>query len=165
MRTVITFCTLCLLAVVSSPLESADLLKVGVFRVNASPPIGSPVAYAATRKIVDPLSARGIVLVAGETTVVLCAVDWIGIGNGGLDVWRERIAAAAGTTARDVSVHTLHQHDGCRCDFTTEAIMEKEGLGGKKFDNVFLRTVIQKVATAVSTAKANAIEITHLGFG
>jgi hypothetical protein len=166
MQTVKTICLVCLLTVtISSDVFSAELLKVKAFRVDASPPIGSPVAYAPARKIVDPLSARGIVLIAGETTVVLCAVDWIGIGNGGQDVWRERLAEAAGTTAKYVSVHVLHQHDGCRCDFTAEEIMEKAGLGGKKFDNVFLRSTIQKVAEAVKKAKADAVEVTHLGFG
>lgn len=149
----------------SANIQSAELLKVGVFCVDASPPIGSPVAYAPARKIVDPLTARGIVLIAGDTTVVLCAVDWIGIGNEGLDVWRERLAEAAGTSASYVSVNSLHQHDGCRCDFTAEALLQEVGLGGKKFDNNFSRTVIQNVAKAVKQAKADAVEITDLGFG
>ena len=37
-------------------------LRIGVFRVDVTPPLGSPVAYAPARKIEDPLSARGIVL-------------------------------------------------------------------------------------------------------
>lgn len=149
----------------SSNIQSAELLKVGVFRVDASPPVGSPVAYAPAREVLDPLSARGIVLIAGDTTVVLCAVDWIGIGNEGLDIWRERLADAAGTSARFVSVHSLHQHDGCRCDFTAEALLQEVGLGGKKFDNNFSRTIIQNVSESVKQAVANAVEVTQLGFG
>ncbi len=140
-------------------------VKVGVFRVDASPPIGSPVAYAKTQKITDPLSARGVVVTFGKETVVLCAVDWLGIGNEGMDIWRERLAQAAGTTVNNVSIHSLHQHDGCRCDFTSEKIYEKYGLGGMKQDNNFLRTVIQNVSDAVKKAKAEATPVTHLGFG
>ena len=58
-----------------------DALRVGVFRVDVSPPLGSPVAYAPARKIEDPLSARGIVLLGAGEPIVLCAVDSIGIGN------------------------------------------------------------------------------------
>ena len=35
-------------------------LKIAVFRVDATPPLGSPVAYAPTRSVEDPLSARGV---------------------------------------------------------------------------------------------------------
>ncbi|HEU4607390.1 MAG TPA: hypothetical protein VFS31_04720, partial [Chitinophagaceae bacterium] len=93
-------------------------LKVGAFKVDASPPIGSPVAYATTRSITDSLSARGIVILSDQKPIVLCAVDWIGIANEGLEVWKERLAKAAGTTTDRVSVHSLHQHDAPRCDFT-----------------------------------------------
>ena len=76
----------------------AGPLKVGVFDVDASPPIGSPMAYDPTKEVTTPLSCRGIVLLGDEAPVVLCAVDWIGIGNGGNREFRERLAAAAGTT-------------------------------------------------------------------
>jgi hypothetical protein len=144
---------------------SSDLIKVGVFEINATPPIGSPVAYAKTRSIADSLSAMGIVILSDEKPVVLCAVDWIGIANEGQDAWRESLAKAAGTTIDRVSVHTIHQHDGCLCDFTTEDILNEYGLGGWRFDTLFLRNTIRSVAIAVRNAIQTAQPITHLGFG
>ena len=88
-------------------------LHIATFNVDATPPIGSPVAYAATRKIEDPLSARGIVVFGGGKPIVLCAVDWIGIGNGGQDVWKEKLAQAAGTTADRACQIAAREHDGC----------------------------------------------------
>jgi hypothetical protein len=140
------------------------LVKIGVFKVNVTPPIGSPVAYAMTRAIEDSLTAKGIVLISDDNPVVLCAVDWIGIANEGQDAWRESLAKAAGTTIDRVSVHAVHQHDGCRCDFTTESILNEYGLGGWRYDNTFLRKTIQSVAIAVQNAKQTAQAITHLGF-
>src|SRR6267378_808479 len=68
-------------------------LKVGVFEADVTPPIGSPVAYAMTRSIVDPLSARGmVVFIDDQKPVVLCAVDWIGISNEGNDLWKRKLA-------------------------------------------------------------------------
>jgi hypothetical protein len=143
----------------------SNSIKVGVFEIDVSPPIGSPVAYAYARSIVDSLTAKGIVILSDEKPVVLCAVDWIGIANEGQDAWRESLAKAAGTTTDRVSVHTVHQHDGVSCDFTTEAILDEYGLGGWKSDTSFLHNTIQSVATAVEHAKQNAQPITHMGFG
>ncbi len=145
---------------------AADSVKIGTFNVDATPPIGSPVAYAPARSIVDPLSARGIVILAGDQKpVVLCAVDWIGIGNGGQDVWKEKLAEAAGTTPERVAVHVLHQHDGCRCDFSAEDLLVPHGLDGKRMDTKFTMDVIARVSKAIVKAKGKAQEVTHVGIG
>ena len=157
-----------LVAMVSmcSPAFSADTLKIATFNVDATPPIGSPVAYAPARSIVDPLSARGIIVLAGDQQpVVLCAVDWIGIGNGGQDVWKEQLAAAAGTTPDRVAVHVLHQHDGCRCDFSAEDLLAAHGLDGKRMDRKFAMDTINSVAEAIRKAKPKAQKVTHVGIG
>ena len=142
----------------------ADSIRVGVFEVNVTPPIGSPVAYAKTRSIVDSLTAKGIIILSDEKPVVLCAVDWIGIANEGQDAWRESLAEAAGTTTDRVSVHVVHQHDGCRCNLTTDRILIKYGLGEWRIDTVFIQNTIKSVALAVQNAKQNAQPVTHLGF-
>lgn len=143
----------------------AQVLKVGVFRVDATPPLGTPVAYAPATKILDPLSARGIVLLSEQKPIVLCVVDWLGIANEGLEQWRKGLAKAAGTSIDRVSVHAVHQHDGMRCDFSSESILESYGLGGMKYNNDFLKTVINNTAEAVATAKREAQAISHIGFG
>ena len=140
-------------------------LRVATFNVDATPELGTPVAYAPAREILDPLSARGIVILGSGKPIVLCAVDWIGIGNGGHDAWREKLAAAAGTSVERVSVHTLHQHDGARCDFTAEALLAQRGLGGKHFDVLFARRVIDAAGKAIRAAIEQARPVTHLGIG
>lgn len=144
--------------------ESSQL-RVGVFRADATPPLGSPVAYAPVIKIEDPLTARGIVLLGAGEPIVLCAVDWIGIANGGHDVWRQRLAAAAGTTPDRVAVHALHQHDGVRCDFSAEELLAAQGLGGLRFDVPFVRQTIVGVEQAIGEAIATARPVSHLGVG
>ena len=140
-------------------------LRVAVFCVDASPPIGSPVAYVPARKIEDPLSARGIVLLGAGRPVVLCAVDWIGISNGGYDVWRDELARATGTSPERVAVHAVHQHEGPRCDSATEELLAAHGLGGKRFDAPFARRVIEQTAAAIREALPSARRVTHLGVG
>ena len=146
-------------------LATADTLRVGVFDVDASPPVGSPLAYDPTKGVLIPLSCRGIVIAGAEKPIVLCAVDWIGIGNAGQTVFRESLAVAAGTDASHVAVHTLHQHDAPTCDFSTEEMLEKYGLNGKWSDAGWNRVVIQRAAEAVKQALATAQPITHVGLG
>jgi hypothetical protein len=140
-------------------------LRIAVFQVDATPPIGSPVAYAPTRKVEDPLSARGIVLLGVDRPIVLCAVDWLGIGNDGHQIFREKLAQAAETTVDRVTVHALHQHDAPRCDFRAEEILTEYGLGGTKFNSAFCRNVIENAATAVRLAIPEAKPVTHIGVG
>lgn len=140
-------------------------LKVSVFQADATPPLGTPVAYALARKIEDPLSARGIVLLGVGKPIVLCAVDWISIANGGHDAWRERLAQAVGTSVDRVTVHVLHQHDGVRCDFSAEELLAPQGLAGKRFDVLFVRRAIADAAQAAKASLEKAQPVTHLGVG
>jgi hypothetical protein len=140
-------------------------LRISVFQADATPPLGTPVAYALARKIEDPLTARGIVLMGVGKPIVLCAVDWISISNGGHDVWRESLAQAVGTSVDRVTVHVLHQHDGVRCDFTAEKLLAQQGLAGKRFDVLFVRKAIADAAQAAKASLENAQPVTHLGVG
>lgn len=145
--------------------KTVDALRIAVFKTDATPPLGSPVAYAPARKIDDPLSARGIVLLGAGKPIVLCAVDWIGIANDGHDAWREALAEAAKTTPDRVAVHTLHQHDAPRCDFSAEEWMAAHGLRGERFDVTFARKTIAVAADALRAAMPKAQTVTHVGVG
>lgn len=159
-------CCLCFISPTETHAGGATRrLKVGVFRVDATPPIGSPVLNTYAGKIEDSLSARGIVILSGGKPVVLCSVDWVGIANEGMDMWRSALARAAGTDIERVSVHVVHQHDAPRCDFTTEKILREYGFGGARFDTAFLYRVIRNTSLAVEKAVRNATVVTHIGFG
>jgi hypothetical protein len=140
-------------------------LKIGLFDVDASPPIGSPMAYDPTAEVLTPLSCRGVVLVGSGEPIVLCAVDWIGIGNETHDEFRAALARAAGTTPERVAVHALHQHDAPWADASIEALLETQGAGRRTFDTPFARSVIRKAAEAVGRAAREARPVTHLGLG
>ena len=76
-------------------------VKLAVFDVDATPPLGSAMAYDPVKRLDEmTLRCRGIVLLGAEKPIVLCAVDWIGIANEGHDAFRDALAEAAGTTPR-----------------------------------------------------------------
>jgi hypothetical protein len=145
--------------------EAADALKAGIFAIDASPPVGSPLAYDPTKGVVHPLSCRGIVLIGKGQPVVLCAVDWIGIANDGQVEFRQALAQAAGTDPKRVVVHTLHQHDAPLCDFSTDRMLAQHGINREITDASFARDVIARASAAVRVACQDARPVTHIGLG
>jgi len=140
-------------------------VRVGVFAVDASPPVGSALAYGPAKEVTTPLSCRGVVLLGKDRPVVLCAVDWIGIGNDGQKEFRESLANAAGTSIERVAVHALHQHGAPRCDFSADRLLAPYGINDQVFDAAFARGVIGRAAEAVKQALGRAEPVTHLGIG
>jgi len=148
-----------------TPLLADEALKVSTFEVDASPPVGSPLAYDPTKETSSPLSCRGIVIVpGGDKPIVLCTIDWLGVANAAHQEFRERLAVAAGTSVDRVSVHALHQHDAPRCDFSTEAILAEYGHAGKHYDERFCRDVFVRASEAAKTALEQAMDVTDVGF-
>jgi hypothetical protein len=141
-------------------------LRLATFDVDATPPIGSMMAYDPVTNHWDlGLRARGIVLLGKDEPIVLCAVDWIGIANEGHDAFREALARAAGTSPRRVAVHTLHQHDAPDCDFSAERILKEAGLDLRQYDGWFQRQVISNLEIAVRESLPRAQQVTGLGLG
>ena len=148
-------------------LLAGEPIKIAVFDVDATPPIGSAMAYQPVRRLDElTLRCRGVVILGSQEPIVLCAVDWIGIANEGHDAFREGLANAAGTSPERVAVHALHQHDAPGCDFTAEKILAELGVEGySRFDGKFHREVIDRAARAIQEALPNAVGITHYGVG
>jgi hypothetical protein len=154
---------------IASPLKAAETpLRIAVFEADVTPPLGAPLCAGAVppaKEIVDRLSARGVVLLGAGKPIVLCAFDWVGIGNSGHDAYREELAAAAGTTPERVAVHSLHQHDAPECDFLADELLAAQGLGNKLFDVAFARTAIKRTASALVESLKHSRPVTHVGFG
>ncbi len=142
-------------------------LRVATFDVDATPPVGVQMAYGPALRAADlTLRCRGIVLTGAGQPIVLCAVDWIGIGNAAHDAFRAGLAKAAGTVPERVAVHALHQHDAPHADFTAEKILADLGVKTfPRFDGTFARDVIARTAAEITAALPRARPVTHAGFG
>jgi hypothetical protein len=162
-----------LLALLLSPLatraedEPAAALRLATFDIDATPPVGSMMAYDPVRRVDElGLRCRGIVLLGAGEPIVLCAVDWIGIGNEGHDAFRQTLAIAAETVPSRVAVHTLHQHDAPSCDFSAEQLLLAAGakdLG--RHNGAFAREVLNRLDAVVRAALPKAQPVTHAGYG
>ncbi|MEX2566069.1 MAG: alpha/beta fold hydrolase [Cyclobacteriaceae bacterium] len=150
----------------TNSLPEAEMVKIATFDVDATPPIGSQLAYDPMENNWDMgLKAKGIVLVGKGMPIVLCAVDWIGIANESQDAFKEGLARAAGTIPSRVAIHTLHQHDAPISDFGAEKILKEAGMEPLSFEGSFSRQLIANLETAITDGMQNMKTVTHVGKG
>ncbi len=166
-RTVYRILLVCLWFVALIAVAESGVLKLAVFDIDVTPPVGSMMAYDRVKRIDEMgLRCRGVVLLGAGEPIVLCSVDWIGIGNEGHDAFREALASAAGTSPRRVAVHTVHQHDAPVCDFTAEQLLKEAGAKDlSRYDGSFAREVLRRLAQSVRAALPAAESVTHAGWG
>lgn len=147
---------------------SSGALQVATFQCDITPPVGHPLCYGhitPAKKIVDPLSARGLILLGTDKPIVLLALDWVGANNGAQDEWKQRLAKALGTTADHCAVHCLHQHDAPGVDISANELLKANGLDGLMYEEAYLEDVMQQTIQAAKESLKKTQPITHVGTG
>lgn len=142
--------------------------RVGIFEADITIPIGHACmggGIADAREIVDPLYAKGFVLLGGEHPVVVAALDWCQCNNDSYDRWRDALAEAAKTSRRHVLLATVHQHDAPICDLRAQALLDAAGYQGSVCDAAFHETAVQRAAAALKASLAKLRPVTHVGVG
>ncbi len=141
-------------------------VHVATFDMDVTPPVGADMAYDPVIKTWDmSLRARGVVIMGADAPIVLCAFDWIGIGNGGYDAFREALANGAGTTPERVALHCVHQHDAPGCDFSAEDLLNKHNIDASRYEGDFARDAMARLQQTVQASLESAQPVTHLGLG
>ena len=144
------------------------LLRVACFQADITSPLGSPLCNGLVmpaQEIVTPLTARGVVLLGAGQPIVLCALDWVGIGNESYDAFRKDSAQATGTLPERVAVHALHPHDAPGSDFAAERLLAERGLGGRMSNPEADRLALGRIVEAVRAALPTAQAVTQIGLG
>lgn len=161
-----------LFLLLSAHLIGQESFRISTFDMDVTPPAGSHyLAYDPQVGTWDMgLRAKGIVIQGAGLPLVLCAIDWIGIGNEGMDVFKGTLAEAAGTKPERVSVHALHQHDAPRCDFSAERILISAGADPAQFNPIsfagdFAREVLQDLRKLVTESMKQSISVDQIGYG
>src|SRR5215212_245579 len=143
--------------------------RVATFDADITIPTGHACmggGIADARRVVDPLYAKGFVLLAEKSEpVVVVALDWCQCNNDSYDRWRDVLAEAAGTTRVRVMLACVHQHDAPICDLRAQAILDAHGLKNSLCDPEFHEQALQKVAAALRQALGDPRPVTHIGLG
>ncbi len=168
-RAAIVFALVFLYGIFSAKAQEASDntgFRLGVFDVDATPPVGSLLAYDTMVGAWDlGLRAKGVVILGHAEPIVLCAIDWIGIANESHDLFRQKLADAAGTSPERVSVHSVHQHDAPRSDFGAEKLLMDAGFEPGTFNGSHQRELLEVLSQETSKAVQQSVEVTHVGFG
>ncbi len=152
-----------------APSQRETPFSLATFSAEVTPPAGHPLQAGVGVKpvvtVVDPLFAYGFVLLGANEPIVLCSVDWCGIGNDAHDRWRDALAEAAGTTRERVLVCAIHQHDAPLVDLEAERLVAAQNLGRGTLDLKFHDQAVRSVAAALKSSLSNALRVTHVGVG
>lgn len=93
------------------------MLKAGFARLDVTPPLGAELSgyfYVRNAKgVLDPLYLNAVAVSNGTDTVILMAIDFIGINMGYMDQIRTLIAERTGIPTENVLIAALHQHTSC----------------------------------------------------
>ena len=126
-------------------------LRLSTFTCDVTPPVGGhPLIWVTSVETVEtPLLAKGVVLDDGHQRYVLCSLDWCGLCNSSHELFRDKIAAAAGTDATHVAVHSVHQHTAPYTDGDAQRLLDKEEDPPAYVDFEFLDKVTDRLADSV----------------
>ncbi len=152
----------------ASPTTAPVRWQVAVFDADITIPLGHACmggGVADAKEIVDPLFARGFVLLGADRPIVVVALDWCQCNNDSYDRWREALAEAAGTSPSRVMLATVHQHDAPICDLTAQKLLTEQGLVGYNCDPEFHEKAVRRTAAALKRALATPRPVTHYGIG
>lgn len=150
-----------------SATRMADI-RLAVFRADITPPTGSPLSggwIKPVESVTDPLYALGVVLFGAEAPVLLCALDWCGIGCEDHLRWREALAASVGTTPDRVTIHCVHQHNAPFTDLGAQRLIRQHTDLPDLMDVPAFEEAIAQTAKAAQAAVKQAKPVTHIGIG
>ena len=128
--------------------------RIAPFEVDITPPVGHPLAFVVNRKIDSAIHVRGLVLDDGNTRAVLAAAEIIGLSLGAYHQWKRCLARAAGCHARQVLIHSVHQHDSIRppCPLV-DAELRKRGLGVRpEAQDDYWKSILERLKAAIGRA-------------
>ena len=145
---------------------SQSTLQVAPFVADVTPRLGDTLVFGLAADptvavIEHPLLAKGVVLRDDGGTYVLCALDWCTLGNDAYDLFRARIAQAAGTSPAHVVVHTVQQHTAPGVDINAQRLLDREKDAPRCTNPDFLEAATERVAAAVHGAQWRSV--THVG--
>lgn len=142
--------------------------QVTLFEADITIPIGHACmggGVSDATEIVDPLYAKGFVLVGAGEPIVVVALDWCQCNNDSYDRWRDVLAEAAGCRRERVLLATVHQHDAPICDLTAQRLLDEQGLAGFNCDPKFHEEAVQRTARALKESSNSPRRVTHIGTG
>lgn len=138
-------------------------VRVGYAESDITPPLGGSMpGYFRDRistGILDPLRAKILTLNDGKTTLVIVALDLIGLEAAEVGLIREAIRREAGIPPGQVFIHATHTHTGAMVPrrFTSDAGEIYPGIYPGQVDQEWLGRLPTQIASATDAALARQV--------
>ncbi len=146
----------------ASTAAASSPVRVAVFRADATPAAGEPLIWVTPlQQTLDPLWAKGLVLEQGGRRLVLCAMDWCGLGGAAYHKLRRALAQAAG--GADVLLHTVHQHAAPYVDGDAYALLRELPNPPLLYSEAGLDELARRLARAGKQALARLRSVEQIG--
>ncbi len=142
--------------------------QIATFSADVTVPIGHALMGGGckpAKRIVDPLLAKGFILLGADSPVVVLALDWCQLNNDAYDRWRNALAETVNTDRTRILVANVHQHDAPIFDLTAQRLLDEHGLENACCDPIFHEQCVQRVCTALRESLESPRRITHIGIG
>ena len=140
-------------------------LRIALFASDVTPPLGHPLISGKAEEILQPLVLKGIVLDDGRTRLVLGAMDWCVLRGGAYDLFRDKLALAAGVPVTQVSLHMTHTHSAMLVDARAEQLLQTTEKPPRHLDLEWMTRITDEAARSVEVAIHNLQPFTHVGVG
>lgn len=148
--------------------SSGAEIRLSTFEAEVTPEIGHPTIASLcgpAKSIKDPLWVKGIVLQGEGQPIVIATIDWCEIRNRSYDLWRTRIAEAAGTVRERVMFSAIHQHDAPLSDNEAQEVLDRFGSPGLIIDFDYQEKCLETVSKAIKSSLKHSRTVTHYGVG
>jgi hypothetical protein len=145
---------------------AAPTFRAATFQSDVTLPIGDLLYAKPLATVEHPLLAKGVVLDDGAGRYVLCAVDWCTMRNSTHAMFRDKIAAAAGTEPSRVAVQCVHQHTAPPFDGGAQELLDRQKNpppGGRNLKS--LAEITDRLAEAVHESLDKLQPFDRVGLG
>lgn len=141
-------------------------VSIASFRADVTPALGEPLIWTTPlSKVEDPLWGKGVVIESGRRRLVLCTLDWCGLGGAAVRLFQTTLAQAAGTDPLNVVIHAVHQHAAPYVDGDACALLRKLPDPPLLYSEQGLREAAQKLARALTEALGRLQPVDAVGLG
>jgi len=117
------------------------------------------------KSVEAPLLLKGLVLDDRRTRYVLVALDWCRLQTGAYDLFRRKLAAAAGIPETQVALQCTHTHGAPIADLDAQLLLDRYPGAPVHVDAGFLKEVASRSAIELGSALSRMRPFTHVGVG
>ncbi len=145
----------------------APALEIATFSCEITPPEGHPLCggwIPPLSGVDDPLLLKGIIL-RDEGVYVLSALDWCELRNDAYELFRAKLAEAAGTEPARVAVHCVHPHNAPLVDARAQRLLDASERPPRHADLEFLERAAERAAASLRDAKGRFRRVASVATG